>query len=221
MCFDPVTAAIAVAAVTAVTSMVSDKMAMDTQNKAAADSYNQAARQAERVNRAAIAQQAETDSRNRVQTMRAAENNADKARAAILENRRAMATARASAGTSGLMGLPLNMIEQNYQALIGGVGTNLTSTNQQLDENYFFDSMDSMLRAQSISNQAIPQKPTLQKFGWGNVLSGALKGASAGLGSMGGGAGGTRPQPYTPVPFNPNAYNNVQTYGNSTVYSNL
>lgn len=188
MCF-PVLIPIAMAAVTAVSSMVSDKLQMNAQNKAAADSYNQQARYAEQVNRAAIAQQTETDSRNRIETMRNAENATDKARLAILQNRQQMAAARASAGTSGLMGLPLNMIEQNYQAMIGGLGTNLQSTYQQLDENYFFNSMNSKMQAQNVSNQAVPMKPTLQSFGWGNVLSGVLKGAEAGLSSgMGGGA---------------------------------
>lgn len=183
MCFEPMTMAIMSGAMTALSSMVGQALQVNASNQAAAANYNNQARYAESVNQAALTQQTETDSRNRIDRMRQAETAADKARMAILENRRAMSTARASAGTSGMMGMPLNLIDQNYQALIGGVGTNLSSFNQQLDENYFFNSVDSSMRANSITNQAIPQKPFMQKFGLMNVLAAGIQGAQAGFGA--------------------------------------
>ena len=187
MCF-PAAIPIAMAVVSAAGAMVSQKLGNDAQNSAAIQNYNQQSRYAERVNAAALQQQSETDSRNRADNLRQAESAADKTRMQILENRRAMSAARASAGTSGMMGMPLNMIEQNYQALIGGISTNLQSFNSQLDQNYFFNSQDTAMRANSTTNQAIPMKPYLQKFGWGNVLSGVLTGLGTGLGAIGGGA---------------------------------
>lgn len=191
MCFDPITSAVIVGGLTAVSSAVSQQLQISTQNEAAANQYNQQARQAEQINQAAIKQQQETDSRNRIQRLRSAETALDKARAAILENRKRQGTARATAGTSGLMGLPLEQITQNYDALVGGVNTNLSNNLTQLNENYFFDSMNSALRAQDITNRAIPVKPQMQSFGFMNAASALVSGALGGYSSY-------RPSP-TPV----------------------
>lgn len=185
MCFNPIAAVAAVAA-----NIVATKLAIDSENAAAAHNYNQQARYAERVNQAALQQKAETDSRNRIETLRKAASATDTAQQVILKNRAAMGAARASAGTSGLMGLPLNMITQNYEALLGGVGTNLQSTFQQLDENLFFNNMDSALRANSISNQAIPNKPYFQKMTGMHYLSAVLSGLSGAMGAGSGNASG-------------------------------
>lgn len=193
MCFDPVTMAVVAGTVTALSSVVSQKMQIDGQNNAAAQSYNQQSRYAEQVNKAAITQQQQTDDRNRINTQMQAASAGDQARAAILQNQVAMGAARASAGTSGMMGLPLNMIEQNYQSLIGGIGTNLQTKDTQLDVNQFFNNQDTMLQAQSTSNQAIPMKPFMQKFGMMNLLSAGLSGASAGMGAYNPGAGVAKP----------------------------
>ena len=48
--------------------------------------------------------------------------------------------------------------------------------------------MDSALRANATTNQAIPAKPYLQKFGAGNILAAGLQGATAGLGAYSPGA---------------------------------
>lgn len=216
MCFDPVTMAIMTTVVTAASSMVSQGLQMNAQNKAAAQQYNQQSKYAESVNRAAIAQQQETDARNRLETMRNSESAADKTRSDILANQRAQATARASAGTSGMMGLPLNLISQNYQAMIGNQATNLNTYNTQLDQNYFYNAMNSAMQANSTSNQAVPMKPYMQSMGFGNFLSAGLQGAQAGMGAyspgpkqpsgglFGGGSSAGNATPLPPVNnFNP------------------
>ncbi len=182
MCF-ALAVPLVMAAVSAASSMVSQGLQMSAQNKASAYQYNQQSKYAESVNRAAIAQQQETDARNRMERMRNSESAADKTRADILQNQRAQATARASAGTSGMMGMPLNLISQNYQAMIGNQATNLNTYNQQLDQNYFYDMMNSALQANSTSNQAVPMKPYMQKMGFGNFLAAGLQGAVTGIGA--------------------------------------
>ncbi len=198
MCF-PVIAAMAVAAVT---SILSTTLAKNSANKQAAAAYNQQSRQAEAVNKAALTQQAETDSRNRVERLRQSETAADRARSAIRDNQRAQAAARASAGSSGLMGLPFNMLDQTYQSMIGGINTNLTSQQQQLDENYFFSSMNSMMQANNVTNQAVPLKPQLQSVGVMDFVTAGLDGLSAGM--SGGGFKKGPAQTSTPLPTSVN-----------------
>lgn len=182
MCFPGAGAAIFSAVGTALTSLVADGLATTAQNKAAAATYNSQVDYAEMVNKQAIRQANEKNSRARLDTKRQAESAADKARQAVLENLRQRATARASGGTAGIM--DLSNIEQNFDALIGGVGTNFQSTLTQLDQNLFFTQLDNKLQADNISNQAIPAKPQLQGFGLSNLLAAGVAGLSAGIGTF-------------------------------------
>lgn len=182
MCFDPVT--LTVMAVGAITSIASSALAKKGANDAAVHNYNEQARMAEQVNRNAIAQQREADSRAQLEASRNKADAVSRTQEIIQKNRIAQGTARASAGTSGLMGLPMNLIDQQYQSLIGTAATNLDTYSQRTDQNTFFTMMDNALRANSISNQAVPAQPYMQQFGAGDVLMGIGQGVASGIGSF-------------------------------------
>lgn len=182
MCFDPVSFGV-VAVTTALTSMAASAIQQYSQNKATAQQYNAQVDRSNELNQAALRQYQETTSRLNINQQRQGMTAFEQTQRLIAENQKRMSAARASAGSSGLMGLPLNMVDQEFMATIGGLGTNLTSQYQQLNENLFFDLSSARLSSMDVMSRNTPGKPFFQKFGWDNVASSLISGVAAGVGA--------------------------------------
>lgn len=186
-----------VAGLTALGSIVSDSLSIKAQNEAAMSNYsNELARQ-KLVNQNALAQYSETTSRLNINRQRQGQNAFEQAQLQIAENQKRMATARASAGSSGLMGLPLNVLDTSFQAAIGGISSNLQQVYTEGLQNMFFDQNNARLQAMSTMNQAVPNAPYLQRFGWGNLAKAGISGALGFFSAKGtGGASGGQTTDY-------------------------
>lgn len=184
MCFipglDPLTIGFAV--FNTVASGVSSMLQVRAQNEAAVQQYQFQQQQQRLVNDSVVNQFNETISRQNVEAQRQGASAFETAQQSILENQRRQAAAQASASTAGITGTPLNMLFNDYQAAVGNIANNLSTTYQQLNENRFFNQRNALLEGQSRLNSAIPAPPYLAKFspipallaGTGTLMKGAI-----------------------------------------------
>lgn len=190
--------------------------AINAQNQASAYAYKQQLDQYGKLQKAVVQNLNEKDSRLRINQQRDATSAFERAQAQIRENQRRAATARATAGSSGLMGLPLNVIDQTYSAAEGGISANLQSTYLNLMQNTYFGMVDNRLAAQNTLNQNAPIKPYMQE---GTSLNGlhflgaAISGLSAGVGAYSGGGGGGEPAETPEFTYEPGVPGNVNDIG--------
>lgn len=198
MCFEPISATIAV--VTAIAAGVGKAIEIRQQNNAMVQQYKQEQKQQQLINQQAIEQFQSTQSRLKVEQQRDAQSAFTKAQQSILENQRRQATAQASSATAGITGTPLDMLFNDYQVSIGNVASNLQTTYGQLNENLFFNLDDARRQAQSRVNAAVPVRPNLisplgpSLMAGGGKLLGGLAGSFTGFGGGGGGTSGTMTQ---------------------------
>lgn len=189
MCLDPGTLIVAtsIALTAAGVGAVAGGLENAAANKAIANQYQQELDQSRRVQKAAVEQYNETMSRNNVELQRAQATASQGAREQIMENLRRQSAAQASAASSGITGLPLQMLTTDYQQAIGGVSANLQENLKQLNENYFFNQDSARRGAQSTINSSIPNPPQFREF---SVLPSLLRGVQAGIEVAGSGIGG-------------------------------
>lgn len=202
---------------TAATSAVSGSMQAKQQNQVAMAQYKYQQEQQALINKQVQDQYAEQTRRQQLDANRQATSAFEQAQQSILENQRRQAAAMATAGSSGITGLPLQTLFNDFQVAVGGISSNLDRNYSQINENLFFSLDNSRREAQNRINAAVPAPPLMNSYNPMNaVMSGVGQAISVGLkgygSSRGGGASPSGTTSYEAPPTYTSTYKQPSSY---------